>query len=295
MSGAVYLDYSQHDLDRAYDQRAWAPNMATILADCANRGAAVRGSRAYHTDVTYGSGSDETLDWFPAEGGGRAVHIHLHGGAWRAQSKHDVSFVAPAFTTQGVHFVAPDFTNLPKARMPDVVEQLTRAVAFVHRNAPQFGSDPDQIFISGHSSGAHLCAVLLTHDWTQLGLPRNLFKGGLCISGSYDLEPVVLSARRLYIDLTPDEAHRFSPIRHVDDVACPVDLVYGGRESPEFVRQGHAFATALARSTHRCSVESFADLNHFEMAVQFGRPDSVIHGKAMAQIRVPSPPAFHPD
>jgi arylformamidase len=102
-----------------------------------------------------------------------------------------------------------------------------------------------------------------------------------------------LSARRLYIDLTPDEAHRFSPIWHVNDIACPVDLVYGGRESPEFVRQGHAFATALARSKHRSSVESFADLNHFEMAVQFGRPDSVIHGKAMAQIRALSNPAFH--
>lgn len=285
MSNAVYLDYSQDELDSAYDQRIWAPDMGAILSDCAARSRAVRESGLYHADISYGTGADEVLDWFPAEGDGAAIHIHLHGGAWRAQSKHDVSFIAPAFTAAGVHFVAPDFTNLPKVRLPDMVDQLVRAVTFVHRHAAEFGADPDRIFISGHSSGAHLCSVLVTIDWARYGLPHNVLKGALCISGSYDLVPVMLSARRLYIDLTPDEVLRYSPIRHVDDVRCPVDLVYGERESLEFIRHGKAFAEALLGSKHRSSIEAFAGLNHFETAVQFANPDSVIHGKAMQQIR----------
>jgi arylformamidase len=31
-------------------------------------------------------------------------------------------------------------------------------------NAPQFGGDPDRIFLSGHSAGAHLAACVLITD-----------------------------------------------------------------------------------------------------------------------------------
>lgn len=284
MSDGVYLDYTQNELDRAYDQRAWASNAAELIESYARLSAEVRDAHPHHADIAYGPGADETLDWFPAEGDGRAIHIHLHGGAWRALGKSDVSFVAPALTARGVHVVAPDFTNLPAARMPDMVDQLIRAVMFVHRNAEQFGGDPDRLFISGHSSGAHLCAVLLTHDWSAHALPRNIFKGGLCVAGLYDLAPVMLSSRRLYVDLAAKEARRLSPIHHAATITCPVAIAYGGRESPEFIRQARAFAARLAALHRPVHISAFGDLNHFEMAMELGRPGSDIHHMAMAQI-----------
>ena len=42
--------------------------------------------------------------------------------------------------------------------------------------------------------------MALTTDWQcQFGLPADLIKGGMCISGMYDLAPVRLSARNRYV------------------------------------------------------------------------------------------------
>jgi arylformamidase len=42
--------------------------------------------------------------------------------------------------------------------------------------------------------------VRLTTDWPRdFGLPADIIKGGMCISGMYDLEPVRLSARSNYV------------------------------------------------------------------------------------------------
>jgi len=77
-----------------------------------------------------------------------------------------------------------------------MAEQVRRAVAWVYRNAPRFGGDPNSLYVSGHSSGAHLAGVILTTNWRQdFNLPADTVKGGLCCSGLFDLKPVRLSAR----------------------------------------------------------------------------------------------------
>jgi arylformamidase len=277
----VFLDYSQDELDRAYDQRVWAANAEVSLARCREAGAKVRASTRMLADIAYGDGPDERLDVFPCETAVAPIHVHVHGGAWRMQSKDDASFMAPAMTAAGMHLIAPHFTNLPGCRMPDMVDQLARALGWVHRHAREFGGDPDRILLSGHSSGAHLCAVLLTLDWPARGLPSDLVKAALCVSGSYDLAPVLLSARRAYIDLTREEAERLSPLRHAAAVRCPVIVMTGEHESPEFIRQGMAFAGALQQAGRDAELIQVPGYNHFEMNEALGRAGTVPHAAAV--------------
>jgi arylformamidase len=279
----VYRDLDQATLDRAYDQRAWSENAAELIARFGAASAAARAARPYHADLAYGAGADERIDIFPSGTEGAPIHVHIHGGAWRALGKHDASFAAPAFTTAGINYAAPDFTNLPAVRIPDMVDQLCRALAFIHREARAFGADPDRILLSGHSSGAHLAAVLLTVDWTTYGLPVNLVKGAVLVAGLYDMEPVLLSSRRTYVHLDPAEAERLSPILHVVTIRCPVVVAYGGRESPEFVRQAEAFAGALWTARRDVTLLVEPELNHFEVAEELGRPGSAIYEAALAQ------------
>jgi arylformamidase len=183
-----------------------------------------------------------------------------------------------------VHYVAPGFTNLPDVRLPDMVAQTAAAVAFIFRNAGRFSGDPNRVFFSGHSSGAHLCAVLITRDWVADGLPADVLKGALCIAGSYDLEPVLLSARRNYIRLDRAELVRLSPIRHVATIKCPVAVAYGGRESPEFIRQAKAFSTALRDAGRKVDLIHLEQADHFQMADLLGEAGSPIHKAALYQI-----------
>ena len=284
----IYLNYSQEELDRAYDQRVWAQNAEEAIARFAQSSSEVRIGRRC-MDFRYGDAADETLYVFPTAAPKAPMHIHLHGGAWRSLSKDDACFPAPSFVDAGIHFVVPNFTNLPENRLPGMVEQVRRAIGWVHTYAAQFDGDPDSIYLSGHSSGAHLAAVMLTTEWSAHKLPPDLIKGGLCVSGMYDLEPVLLSARREYLKLNAEECDALSPLKHIDRIRCPVSVAVGSRESPEFIRQARDFASALVSSGRHAGLIVEPDLDHFEIAQELACRESVITRAALAQVRRPIP------
>ncbi|MCB5364270.1 alpha/beta hydrolase [Pusillimonas sp. CC-YST705] len=265
MGPYVFRDYDQQALDRAFDQTAWASNGEAVLRDFYEAGQRVLAAGEHHDGLRYGEGPDETLHWFAANTDAAPIHLHIHGGAWRMLRKEDVAFAGPAFTQAGMHLVLPDFSALPGVRLPDVVLQLVRAVSWVYRNVGRYGGDRNRIYLSGHSSGAHVCAVLLTTDWTQHGLPADVIKGGLCVSGIYDMEPVMLSARRHYVHLLPEEWHRLSPIEHAASLNCPLSLVYAEGDSPEFCRQALHFYDTLLAHGKQVDLTVLPKLNHYEI------------------------------
>jgi arylformamidase len=278
----VYLDYTQAELDRAYDQRVWVGNADEMIRGYADESAAARARLAHRADVHYGVGDDDTLDIFTTLKPRAPVHVHVHGGSWRYLSKNDVSFMAPPFVEAGAVFVALNFSPIPKARLPDMVAQLRRALAWVHANAAGFGGDPDNIHLSGHSSGAHLAGVLLTTDWQAMGLPADLLKSGLLMSGMYDLRPVMLSARSGYVRLSGAEILELSAILHIERVDAPILLAYGTAETPEFQRHPRAFAAALEAAGKRVGIITVPGANHFEMLREPGDPGSPLSHAALA-------------
>jgi len=269
---AVYLDYTQDELDRAYTQSAWADNVAELLEGWARRGPSCRTPAFGHTEEAYGPDGCERVDLFGASG--PVVHLHLHGGAWQRQSKEDCSFMAPAMGAIGVPFVVPEFGRLPDYRMPEVRDQIARALVWTYRRFVASGP-AEGIVVSGHSSGAHMAALMAAHDFGD-ALPVHALRAVLCLSGPYDLEPVMLSSRRSYIHLTAEEQDELSPIRRVGDMRVPLHLIYGGRESPEFIRQSRAFASALAREGRLAALVEVPDANHFEVADQLGTLDTPV-------------------
>src|SRR6185437_13959243 len=101
------------------------------------------------------------------------------------------------------------------------------------------------IYISGHSSGGHLAGVALTMPWKDLGLPENVVKGGVLLSGIYDLKAVRISNRSSYIHFDDKAENDYSPQRHLDKLSVPIVVMYGTRETPEFQRQSREFAAAV--------------------------------------------------
>ncbi len=263
----VYLDYTQKELDDAYEQTIWAPNFEALSADSKKRCVAMR-QRLKHSEVSYGPGAEETLEIMPTDKANAPVLLFVHGGRWRPQPDNAFVYFADTVVSAGVHFVAARFSTLDPAtrptRMPDMVAELRRAVVWLSGNAPGFGGDPQRIHLLGHSSGAHLSSVLLTTDWTGMGAPADVLKSGTCVSGMYDLRPVLLSARSSYVKLSPDEEDAFSAMRHLDRVACPITVAYGSKESPEFKRHGKSFADALKAKGLASRELVLEGSNHFE-------------------------------
>ena len=105
-----------------------------------------------------------------------------------------------------------------------MADQVRRGVAWIYKNVASFGGDANRLYIGGHSSGGHLCGVTLVTDWQkEFGLPADIIKGGLCMSGMYDLKPVRLSKRSSYVKFT-DEMEQ--AMRIGDDPALLLRKLY---------------------------------------------------------------------
>jgi arylformamidase len=185
----------------------------------------------------------------------------------------------------GAHFVSLDFNNVTDVdgNLMILAEQVRRAIAWVRKNAASFGGDPNQVYVSGTSSGGHLAAVALTTDWHKdFGLPADTLKGGLCCSGMYDLYPVSLSARAGYVKFTPEMIEKLSPLRHLNKLVAPVIVAHGTLETPEFQRQNRDFAAAVKAAGKPVTFLIGQGYNHFEMFETLGNPYGLL-GRAMLE------------
>jgi arylformamidase len=283
----VWLDMDQAELDAAYDQAAYAPNREQLLARYATNSEATRVRLGPPERHAYGKEPIEGVDVFRAARTGAPIHVFVHGGAWRARFARDYAYLAELFVHAGAHCVLPDFGGVEHfdGSLLPLADQVWRALAWVYRQAERFGGNRDRIYVSGHSSGAHLAGVLLTTDWAaDFGLPADVIKGGLCCSGMYDLAPVRLSARSSYVKFTDEIEQALSPQRHLDRLAVPLIVAYGTCETPEFQRQARDFAAAVRAAGKPVDLMVASGYNHFEIVETLGNPHGLLGRAVLAQM-----------
>lgn len=285
----VWLDLDQAELDAAYDQSAWAPNREQLLRRHAAQSDAVRARLGAPLRYAYGPTPVEGLDVYVTQSIGAPVNILIHGGAWRAGLARNYAYAAELFVRAGAHLVVPDFAPVQDVggSLVRMAEQVRRAVAWVYRNARRFGGDSARLYVSGHSSGAHLAGVILTTDWPRdFDLPADIVKGGLCSSGMYDLEPVRLSARSRYVKFTDEMEAALSPQRHLDQLNAPIVVSHGTLESPEFQRQARDFAAAVRGAGKPVELLVGQDYNHFEIVETLATPYGLLGRAVLAQMQL---------
>jgi len=190
------------------------------------------------------------------------------------------------FVQRGAHFVVPDFVSVIDAggSLLAMAEQVRNAIVWTYRNAERFGGDRARMFLSGHSSGAHLAGVALTTDWKRLGLPADLVKGGVLLSGMYDLKPVRLSARSRYVHFDDATEEALSPQRHLDRLHAQLVVAYASLDSPEFQRQSRDFAAAVKASGKPIDLLVARGYNHFEAPETLANPYGLLGRAALAQM-----------
>jgi arylformamidase len=285
----VWLDMDQAELDAAYDQSVYAPNLQQIVKRYAINSEGVRARLGPPRRHAYGATPIEGLDIYMTKRPNAPINIFIHGGAWRVELAKNNAFAAELFVHAGAHFVVPDFAWVQDVggSLTPMAEQVRRAVAWVQRNAPSFGGDPNRIYVSGHSSGGHLAGVILTTDWPKdFNLPPDTVKGGLCCSGIFDLKPARLSARSGYVKFTDEMEQALSPQRHLDKLNAPVIVAYGTLETPEFQRQSRDFAAAVKAAGKPIQLLVGEGYNHFEIRETLANPYGLLGRAVLAQMNL---------
>ena len=264
-------------LAKQYNNRELVPEHPQFFARWSEGSARARSSLKAHLDIRYGDKPGESLDLFPAKNGDGRCLMFIHGGYWRSLDKKDFSFLAPSWVDAGVTLAVVNYDLCPGVAMDEIVRQMLRASRWLWLNAEQYGIDRDRLYVSGHSAGGHLTAMLMCALWPQLDarLPKNLWKGGLAISGIYDLRPLVeVDFLQQDLRLDPALALRLSPAFLPTSTRAPVMTSVGGDESPEFLRQ-NALLGERWKSTFAGDIP-MPGTNHFSVVDGLAEPSSAL-------------------
>jgi len=288
----LFLDYDQAALDAAYDQSRYAPNLQQVIKRYASNSELTRSRLGAPRRIAYGSQPIEQLEIYRTERANAPVQVFVHGGAWRSGVAKDYAFPAEMFVAAGAHYVVADFAWVQDAggSLAPISDQIRRALAWVARNAASFGGDASRIYVSGHSSGGHQAGVLATTDWKRdFGLPPDVVKGYVLISGIYELYPVSLSARASYVKFDQRTLAELSAMRHLERIGAPVAVVYGTLETPEFQRQSREFAEALRKAGKPVQLIVADGYNHFEVMETLANPFQFAGRAALEQMKLKAP------
>ena len=295
----LYQGYDQAGLDAQYNNRARVPEHADIHAGYQAQADAVLADFDTRLDVSYGPSAEETLDIYlpkpapPAsakEGaptGGMPINVFLHGGDWFSRHKNDYRFLARGMIPSGAALIVVNYALVPSVDLDEVVRQCRAAIAWTYRNAVDFGGDPNRLFVSGHSAGGHLTAMMMSTVWPALGddLPGNIIKGGCALSGIFDLTPIPLSYMQETLQFTPDQVARNSPVTLSPSTKAPLIVGVGGDESEEFIRQSQVFAEHWgAPGAIECWMMTLEGINHFTILGEYADPKSVLTQAVLQQM-----------
>ena len=272
-------------LDKLYNNRAAVPTHPDDMARWSAASLQARRSISARLDLRYGPHPREVLDLFTVPEAGRPLVVFIHGGYWQALGKDDFSFVAAGFAGGAAGDIANaavlNYPLAPEADMDAIAASVRRALTWLWREAAALGFDRDRICVSGHSAGGHLTAMAALTDWPALepGLPADLVKAGLSLSGLYDLRPI----RRCYLNdrlgMGDALAERNSPVLLAPQwrgALPPLTLAVGELETAAFHEQQHDFVKAYRAGGGKVAAITVPGKHHFNIVDELACPDSAV-------------------
>jgi arylformamidase len=152
---------------------------------------ALRADFRHELGVAYGPHPKHVMDlYYPnmsSSTSAAPVLVFLHGGGFRNGSPSFNGYHGRPYLERGSLFVSMGYRLLPETQFPDSCDDVELGLVWLFNNIADRGGDPDRIYLSGHSAGAVLGAMVGLRDSpTANGLPPNLIKGLVLISGMYD-------------------------------------------------------------------------------------------------------------
>ena len=263
------------EMEAQYNNRANVPEHPRLLAEWAEKSAAWEEEAPRKAlDIPYGDSDAELLDLFFADAADAPVHMYIHGGYWQSNTRKSSSFVARPLVDAGAHVAVVDYGLCPEVTIDEIARQIRVALGWLWREAERFGGEPDNVTVSGHSCGGQLVGMAMATDWGNFadGLPRDLVKGGVSISGVFDLAPLVETTINDKVGMNLETARRNSPLFMAPATQAPLALYWGGDETAAFRWQSETMAESWGGKGVRTVAEAVPGANHFTVLTGMDDP-----------------------
>lgn len=231
----------------------------------------------HQADIQYGDLPRHKLDVYqPVKSTGSktpATVIFFYGGGWEAGEKADYKFVAEALTSQGIMVVIPDYRVFPEVVFPEFIEDAAQSVAWTKQHIAEYGGDPEQLFIAGHSAGAHIAAMVTLNPvyLQQVEMQPQQLRGMIGLAGPYDFLPLKSETLK---QIFGDESSQWQsqPVNYVTTDHPPMLLLVGNDDRTVLPRNSFRLADRLKQHGNSVKLIEFNGYGHVAMVAKLAKP-----------------------
>ncbi|WP_353223648.1 alpha/beta hydrolase [Salinisphaera sp. C84B14] len=228
-----------------------------------------------HADIAYGDLERQTLDvYVPNEhAAGAPVVVFFYGGSWQSGNKNGYRFVGQALASRGFIAVLPDYRLYPPTTFPGFVEDGAKAVAWAQAHAADYGGNAENLFVSGHSAGAHIAAMLATDGryLNAAGSSVSALAGFVGMAGPYDFLPIrdpVLQE----IFAPREDWPQSQPIEFVDGDEPPMLLMHGAADKTVLPKNSRNLAARVNEVGGSAELEIYPKTSHIGLIAPLVAP-----------------------
>ncbi len=211
--------------------------------------------------VIYGERNDHELAYEflqPRKTNGLGVVVMVSGG-WRSNPDDFKPRIGKAFLRRGYSLFAVSHLSQPKATIPEIYEDITRAVQHIREHADEYGVDPGQLGVTGASAGGHLSLMVATRGKETTGKPDGLVRAVAIFFPVTDMLNLGKPSKkendggppkkfRMVFGIDPDDidawnrvGRELSPIHHVDADTPPVLIIHGDADTVVTIDQSERY------------------------------------------------------
>lgn len=222
-------------------------------------------------DIAFGDDPRQRLDVFPAAEPNRPVVVFWHGGGWTSGNKRKYRFIGRAIQRMGYTAVMAGYRLHPQVQFPAFAEDGALALRWVHEHIAEHHGDPTQLFLMGHSAGAHTAAHLAyNRHWAELaGVPSANLRGFIGLAGPYDFYPQ--PKYQPAFDLS-DPTEPWRPINMVTHPTVPALLLNGRLDMVVGAGNARRMAARIREHGGEAAVIIYPYLEHISLMLALGRP-----------------------
>ena len=209
------------------------------------------------------------------------VLVFIHGGNWKNGTKSLYNFFGKGMAKKGIVTVVIDFRQYPSAVYSEIAIDAARSLKWVKENISAFGGDSNKIFVSGHSSGAHLAALISTDNsyFDSLKI-KNPIKGCILID-PFGLDMYTYLKReekyqyevyRSIFSKDEEQWKKGSPVFYLHEGMPKFMMFVGGKTYPNIINESNAFLLELKKYQTDAKLITVPRKRHTGMIFSFANP-----------------------
>jgi acetyl esterase/lipase len=199
------------------------------------------------------------------------VIVFLYGGSWQSGAREQYKFVASTLVRRGYVVVIPDYRLYPAVRFPDFVNDAADALRWTFDNIAQYGGEPGNVFVMGHSAGAQIAALVHYDDsYLQATGAAQKTCGFIGLSGPYDFLPLV--GGPLEEIFPPATRAASQPVNFVNGHEGPALLIHGYLDNTVKPRDSAKLAELVTAASGEAQLVIVPDREHAGILLALARP-----------------------